>query len=197
MLVVVGCRVRTLATEDDGQVPELGHVEGLKHLTLVGSTVSVEGKGDVLLLLVLARESNTSADGDLGTDDTVSTVEAGSKHVHRSTLSVCDSLSPAEQFTDNRLDGCAAHQGEAVAAVGSNKMVGAFDGMLDTDGDGFLTGGKMAETPDLLLLVESVGGHFHATVPQLDFGLPIHVLQRVVRTVRRPCRSTSSSAPSW
>jgi hypothetical protein len=190
--------VRTLATEDDGQVPELGHVEGLEDLTLVGSTVTVEGKGDVLLVLVLACKGNASADGNLSTNDTVSTVEAGSEHVHRSTLSVCDTLSPAEQFTDDGLDGCAAHQSEAVAAVSGDEMIGTFDGVLDADGDGFLARGKMAETADLLLLVEPVGGHFHASVPQIRSTiLTIDAVKRIIRTVQRPCRSTSSSAPSW
>jgi hypothetical protein len=36
--------------------------------------------------------------------------------------------------------------------------------VLDTDGDGLLADGKMAETADLLLLVEPVGGHLHAAV---------------------------------
>ena len=85
--------------------------------------------------------------------------------MHRSTLSVSDTLSPAEEFTDDGFDGCAAHQSEAVATVGGNEMVGALDSVLDTDGDGLLADGKMAETADLLLLVEPVGGHFHASVP--------------------------------
>jgi hypothetical protein len=84
--------------------------------------------------------------------------------VHRSTLSVCDTLPPAEEFADNGLDRCAAHESEAVAAVGGDEMVGALDGVFDTDGDSLLTGGQMAETPNLLLLVEPVGGHFHASV---------------------------------
>ena len=78
----------TLATEDHGKVPELGHVEGLEDLTLVGSTVTVKSERDVLLVVVLVGESKTSTDGNLSTDDTVATVEAGSEHVHGTTLAV-------------------------------------------------------------------------------------------------------------
>ena len=165
--------LRTLATENDRQVPELSHVESLEDLTLVGSTVSVEGQGNVLLIGVLACEGDTSTNGDLSTNDTVSTVEAGGEHVHGSTLSVGDTLSPAEQFTDDGLDGRAAHQSEAVATVGGDEMVGAFNGVFDTDGDGLLTGGQMAKTPNLLLLVQPVSGHFHASISRVR--MPSHV----------------------
>jgi hypothetical protein len=163
--------LRTLATEDDRQVPELCHVVCLENLTLVGSTVSVQSKGNVLLVLVLACECNTSTNGDLSTDDTVSTVESGGEHVHRATLSVRNTLSPAEQFTDDGLDGSSAHESEAVAAVGGDEMVLAVDGVLDSNGDSFLSGRQMAETPNLLLLVESVGGHFHASAQTCQMDL--------------------------
>jgi hypothetical protein len=163
--------LRTFTTEDDGQVPELRHVVCLENLTLVGSTVSVQSKGNVLLVLVLACECNTSANGDLSTDDTVSTVESGSEHVHRSTLSVRNALSPAEQFADDGLDGSSAHEGEAVAAVGGDEMVLAVDCVLNSNGDSFLSSRQMAETPDLLLLVESVGGHFHASAQTCQIDL--------------------------
>jgi hypothetical protein len=151
-----------LAAEDDGELPQTGHVVGLEDLTLVGGTVTVEGEGDLLLALVLLGKGDTSADGDLGTDDTVSAVEAGREHVHGTALSVGDTLPPAEQLADDALDGAAAHHGEAVAAVGGDEVVGALDGVLNTDGDGLLAGGQMAETADLLLLVQPVGGHLHA-----------------------------------
>jgi hypothetical protein len=154
---------RTLAAEDDGKVPELRHVVRLEHLTLVGSTVSVQGKGNVLLVLVLACKGNTSANGNLSADDTISTVESGSEHVHRSTLAVGNALSPAEQFANDGLDGSSAHEGEAVAAVGGDEMVLAVDGVFNANGDGLLSRRQMAETPNLLLFVESVGGHFHAS----------------------------------
>jgi hypothetical protein len=190
-------QVRTLAAKDDGQVPQLRHVVCLEDLALVGSTVSVQRKGDVLLVLVLARERDTSTDRDLGTDDTVSTVETGSEHVHGSTLAVRDTLSPAEQFTDDGLDGSSAHESEAMAAVGGDEMVLAVDGVFDSDGDGFLARRQMAETANLLLLVETVGGHFHASTRRSACTSHGLLVSRDCPTVQRPCRSTSSSAPSW
>lgn len=152
----------TLASKDARKVPQLGHVESLKDLTLVGSTVTVQRQGDVLLVLVLLGKGNAGTDGDLGTDNTVTTVEAGGEHMHGTTLAVGNTLSSAEQLTNDGLDRGAAHHGETVAAVGGNDVVLLGDGVLDADGDGLLTGRQVAETADLLLLVQSVGGHLHA-----------------------------------
>ena len=152
----------TLAGEDAGKVPQLGHVESLKDLALVGSTVTVKSQGDVLLVLVGLSESNTGTDGDLGTDNSVTTVETGGEHVHGTTLAVGDTPSSAEQLTNDGLDRGTAHHGETVAAVGGNDVVLLGDSVLDTDGDGLLTGRQVAETANLLLLVQSVGGHLHA-----------------------------------
>lgn len=176
--------IHTFASEDDGKVPQLSHVEGLKDLTLVGSTITVEGEGNSLLARVLLGESNTSTDGDLGTDDTVTTVETGSEHVHRSTLSVGNTLTPAEKLTNDGLDSCAAHHSETVAAVGSDDVVLAVNGMLDTDSDGLLSGRQMAETADLLLLVESVGGHLHAAHGN---HVVVHLLELALGGVQGVC----------
>lgn len=157
----------TLASEDAGEVPELGHVVGLEDLTLVAGTVTVEGNGSLLLVLVLAGECNTGTDGDLSTDDTVTTVETGGEHVHGSTLSVGDTLSPAEKFTNDGLDRGASHHGVTVAAVGGDDVVLLGEAVFDTGGNSLLTGGQMAETTYLLLLVQSVGGHFHSSVGML------------------------------
>ena len=152
----------TLATEDHGKVPELGHVEGLEDLILVGGTVTVKSKGDVLLAVVLVGESETSTDGDLGTDDTVATVEAGGEHVHGTTLAVGDTLATAEKLTNDGLDGSTAHHGETVAAVGSDDLVLLGDSVLNTASNSLLASRQMAETTDLLLLVQAVGSHLHA-----------------------------------
>lgn len=157
-----GSSGRTLAAEDDRNVPELSHVEGLKDLSLVASTVTVKRKCHVVLTHVLVGESDSSADGNLCADDTITSVETSGEHVHRSTLAVCDTLSSSKQFTDDGPDCSSAHHGEAVAAVGGNDVVLLGDSMFDTDSDGLLSSRKMAETPNLLLLVESVRGHFHS-----------------------------------
>lgn len=78
------------------QPPQLGashttcHVVRLKDLSLVGSTITVHRERDRLLVVVLLRESDTGTDRYLGTDDTVTTVEALCEHVHGTTLSLCD-----------------------------------------------------------------------------------------------------------
>jgi hypothetical protein len=194
--------LRTFAAKDDGKVPKLCHVVSLKDLALVGGTVSVQRKGNVLLVLVLARKGDTSTDRDLGADNAVSTIEARGEHVHGSTFAVCDALSPAKQLANDGLDGSSAHESEAVAAVGRDQMVRAFNGVLNSNRNSFLAGGQMAETPDLLLLVQSVGGHFHAATQSSQNGLSLASIMRIfglrgAPTVRQPCRSTSASALSW
>jgi hypothetical protein len=133
-------------------------------LPLVAGTVSVEGNNTVILASVLVCERNASTNGYLSAHDTVATVEVLRKHVHRSTLSVGNSLSSSQQFTNDGLDGCSTHQSEAVASVGGDDAVFLGDSVLDAYSDSFLTGGEMAETADLLFLVKSVGGHFHTSV---------------------------------
>lgn len=86
---------RTLAAEESRQFPELSHVESLENLTLVAGTVTVQDNRGGLAAGVLVRESQTGSDGDLSTDNTVTTVEALGEHVHRATLSVSDTLATA------------------------------------------------------------------------------------------------------
>lgn len=143
----------TLAAEENGEVPQLGHVERLEDLTLVGSSIAVKRDGGVLLALVLVCESQTSTDRNLSADDTVATVEALCEHVHGSSLSVRDTLTTAEKLADDGLDGSTAHQSESVTSVGGDDVVFLGDGVLDSDGYGFLSGGQMAEATDLLFLV--------------------------------------------
>jgi hypothetical protein len=143
----------TLATEKGRQLPELGHVESLKDLTLVAGTVTVQNDTSLLAASVLVCESQTGTDGDLGTDDTVSTVEALAEHVHGTTLSVGDTLAATEQLTNDGADGGTTHQGVTVASVGGNDIVLLVQGVLDTGCDGLLTSRQVAETSDLLLLV--------------------------------------------
>ena len=65
-----------------------GHVECLKDLALVTRTITVEGKRGCLVAEVFLSKSETSTDGDLGTDDTVSTKEGRGEDVHRTAFSV-------------------------------------------------------------------------------------------------------------
>lgn len=154
----------TLASEDDRKVPQFGHVERLKNLALVGGAIAVEGEGRVVFSQVLVCKGQTGADGDLCANDTVAAVEALGEHVHRSSFAVRDAFSPSEKFADDGSDGAASHQSEAVTSVGRDDVVFFGDGVLDACCYCFLAGGQMAETADLLLLVESVCCHFHPSI---------------------------------
>lgn len=162
----LGIKPLTLTAEENGQVPELGHVEGLEDLTLVGGTVTVENDGGVGLLVVLLGEGQTGTDGHLGTDNTVTTVEVLGEHVHGTTLAVRDTLTTTEKLTNDGLDGTTTHHSETVATVGGNNLVHTGDGVLNSDSDGFLSGREMTETPDLLLLVQTIGGHLHTSAKE-------------------------------
>ena len=153
---------RTLATKQNRQVPQLRHVKRLEDLSLIARSVTIQRNRDILIPIVLVREGEPSADGHLRTDDAVATVEALGEHVHGAALAVGDALAAAQELADDLLDAGAAHQGVAVAAVGRDDVVLFGDCVLNARRDGFLARGEMAEAPDLLLLVESVGGHFHA-----------------------------------
>ncbi|RUP43646.1 hypothetical protein BC936DRAFT_136915, partial [Jimgerdemannia flammicorona] len=156
-----------LAYEGHGQVPQLGHVVGLEHLTLVGGAVAVQRERDVVIAKVFLREGNAGADGDLcgflnmwdkqhlqqlpplhshhitsdtylSADDTVTAVEILCEHVHGPALALGDAILAAEQFGHDALNGTTAYVGKAVAAVGGDDMVVGRDGRFHADGDGFL-----------------------------------------------------------
>ena len=87
---------RTLAAEQDGEVPELGHVECLKDLALIAGAVPIEADRCVAVVLVLIGEGNAGTYRDLSADYPVAAVEAFCKHVHGSTFSVGDAFSTAK-----------------------------------------------------------------------------------------------------
>ena len=122
-----------LASKEDRQVPQLGHVECFEDLALVGCAVAVEREGGCLAASILVSEGDASTDGDLSANDAVAAVEACGEHVHGASFTVGDTFAAAEQFTDDGLYGSTAHVGEAVAAVGGDDGVVFGEGMLDAD----------------------------------------------------------------
>ena len=73
-----------LTDEDDGKLPQHGHVEGLVELTLVGRTVAVEGECDSAGVKILLCERNACAEGCLGAHNAVASPELARdvEHVH-------------------------------------------------------------------------------------------------------------------
>lgn len=106
--------------------------------------------------------------------------------MHRATLTERHTVLSAHQLGNDTLDGTTSEDGESVASVRGDDSVLVGDGGLHTDGNGFLADGKVAETPDKLLLVKSVGGLLHSSHLNLHGGLVV---------VRRAKRHTSLSNP--
>ncbi len=158
-----GRRKHTLTPEQDRQVPQLRHIERLKNLSLVTGPITIQRNRRILVAIILMCEGQSSTDWNLRTNNTIAAIKALGKHMHGPSLSVGNTLTTTKQLANNRFDGSAAHEREAVAAVGGDDVVFLGERVLDADSDGFLASGEMAETADLLLFVESVGGHFHTS----------------------------------
>lgn len=154
----------TLAAKEGRQVPELGHVVSLEDLTLVAGTITVEDDAGILSSLVLVGKSKTSTDRNLSTDDTIATIETLGEHVHGTALAVGNTLTSAKKLANDGLDSSTTHQCETVASVGSDNVVLLGNGMFNTNSDGFLSSRQVAETSNLLLLVQTIGRHLHLSI---------------------------------
>lgn len=76
----VSISVSTSDSERKEMELTLGHVVGLEYLALVGGSVSIHGESSVILVLseVGLRECDTSSQGNLSSNDTVSSEESTS-----------------------------------------------------------------------------------------------------------------------
>jgi len=144
----VGCSSHSvavvLANKDSREIPKLSHVVGLKDLTLVRGTITIEGKSGCFVIEVLLGKGNTGTQGNLSTNNTVTAKEVGGEHVHGTTLATRDTGLASEKFGQDGGNGTATHVREAVAAVGSDNLVVWSQGGLHTDGNSFLLSHKVA-----------------------------------------------------
>lgn len=132
-----------LADKDGGELPELGHVVCFEDLTLVGGTITVKGESGGLVAEVLLGKRDTSSQGNLGTDNSVSSIEVGGEHVHGTTLTARDTGLASEKLGQDGGDRATAHVGESVAAVGSDDLVLGGQGSLHSDGNSLLLSREM------------------------------------------------------
>src|SRR5690606_11070184 len=102
-----------LDDEHDRQLPQLGHVESLVDLALVGRAISEISEADAAIVLVLMGKGEAGADRHLGADDAVTTIKAmlDREHVHRAALPAADAGGAASQLGhhDLRIDSAGEH----------------------------------------------------------------------------------------
>lgn len=135
-----------LANKDSREIPEFSHVVGLKDLTLVRGTVTIEGKGGSVMTKIFLGKGNTSTQGNLGANNTVTAKEVWGKHVHGTTFACRDTGLASKKLGQDGGNGGATHVGETVATVGSDDLVLLSQRGLHTDGNGFLLSHKVQLT---------------------------------------------------
>lgn len=167
----------TLTAEQSREIPQLGHVESLEDLALVAGTITIQDDTGVLSALVLVGKSQTGTDGNLSADDTVTAVEVLGEHVHGAALSVGNTLAATKQLTNDGSDRTATHEGETVASVRSDDVVLLGNSVLNTDSNSLLTSRQVAETANLLLLVQTIGSHLHLSERLLVFSVTKQLLR--------------------
>ena len=135
---------------DDRQLPQLGHVEGLINLPLIGRALAEEGGADLAIVAIGIGEGQTGADGHLGADDAVAAIERllGGEHVHGAALAARITALAAGQLGHHALGVHVLGQHVAVVAVAGDDLVAVLQRHLDAGDDCFLTDIEVAETAD-------------------------------------------------
>lgn len=152
-----------LADKYAGQAPQLGHVEGLEDLALIGGAVSVEGHADAPVPSILMGEGNTGTEWDLGPDNAIAAVELVAVHVHGAALATTTSRLEAHQFGHHIEEGYSHQVGPGVAAVCRYYGIAFPEALHHSDGHRLLAIVEMAEAPDGPFLVLGVSLHLEAS----------------------------------
>lgn len=105
------------------KVPEFGHVERLKDLTLVACAITVESERSGGPLEVFLGKSDTGADGNLGANNTIAAEETRCKDVHRATFSLGHADLAPEKLADDTRNGATTEDCKGMAAVGGDDRV--------------------------------------------------------------------------
>ncbi|GER51516.1 holo-[acyl-carrier-protein] synthase [Striga asiatica] len=68
--------VIVLADKNGRQIPKRGHIQSLKQLTLIGRSISVSGERDIIILTILLRKSQSTAQRDLSPENSMDAVKS-------------------------------------------------------------------------------------------------------------------------
>ncbi len=135
---------------DDRQLPQLGHVEALVDLALIGGAVAEIGQADVAVVAILVGEGDAGAERHRGADDAVAAVEllVAAEHVHGAALAVRIAVAASGQLRHDAARIHAAGQHVAVVAIAGDHLVAVPDGHLHADDHGLLADVEVAEAAD-------------------------------------------------
>ncbi len=145
--------------EDDGKLPQLGHIEAFVDLPLVGRAVAEIGVGDVSIVAIAIGEGKAGAERHLRADDAVAAVEMFlfREHVHRAALAFRQAAAPPCEFGHDPFGIHAAGDHMAVVAIARDGLVAGLRRHHDADDDRLLADVEMAKSADKAHAVELAG----------------------------------------
>ena len=120
------------------KVPEFGHVECLKDLTLVACTITIESERSRGPLEIFHGKCDASADRNLGPNNTIATEETRCEDVHRATLSLGHADLAAEKLANDTRNCATTEDCKRMTAVGGDNLVFLGYRRLKANRDRFL-----------------------------------------------------------
>src|SRR5262245_61995747 len=159
---------------DDGQLPQLRHVEAFIDLALVGGAVAEIGQSNIVIAAIAVGEGEPRTERDLRADDAVAAVKLllPAEHVHGAALALGIAAAAAGQFGHHAVGGHAAGEHVPVVAVSGYDLIAGLERHLHADDDRLLADIEVAEAADRAHAVKLAGLFLKAPDQQ-------HVAQRL------------------
>jgi len=152
-----------LADQNGRKIPKRSNVKRLEQLPLIGSTITVQRKRNILILRILLSKSQSTTKRNLSPNNAMPTVEPTffPVKVHGTTFPLRAPVAAAHELGEDLEQASPAAQEGAVVAVGGDDAVLARDRSLHPHRDGLLAVVEVAEAADQLGLVEGVRRDLH------------------------------------
>merc|ERR1719204_1185029 len=117
------------------QFPQCGHIVALIDLSLIGSTISKCSDNTRSISFLFGGQSNSRSDGNLCSDDTISSIKVVFRKIqmHRTSFTSCASTHFPKHFSENTLNRIASRILPTVVTICGDNMISRNECILNSD----------------------------------------------------------------